>query len=367
MAKHLLCERGSPSLPQTASPSELTEMFSSFFMEKIQNIRRCLQTDQVHGVDQDVDASSVTTPLERFTRASDDEVKILILSSLDNSCDLDPKPTWLLKLCVDELLPIITAIVNASMDGRCVPRAFNCAQIRPLLKKPTHDADILKHYIPVSNLPFIAKVLEKLVDTLIERHQVSNCLHEELQSAYRRSHSTETALLKVPSDILESLDNGCATVLIMLDLSAAFNPLDHGIMLHRFENLFGISGAAFGWIASYLRDRYQVVVKDGEHSDPVLLEHGVPQGSVLGQKKYTLYSKPLGAIIRRYRLCYHFYAYDTQLYISFKPKDGAAQTDSLELNERCLTDIERWMRVNMLKLNSETTEVVLFTSKHNAM
>ena len=333
-------------------------------MEKTQNIRRCLQTDQVHGVDQDVDASSVTTPLERFTRASDDEVKTLILNSLDKSCDLDPVPTWLLKLCVDELLPVITAIVNASS---CVPRAFNCVQIRPLLKKPTLDPDILKHYRPVSNLPVIAKVLEKVVDTRIERHLVSNGLHEELQSAYRRSHSTETALLKVQSDILESLDNGRVTVLVMLDLSTAFDTLDHGIMLHHFASLFGISGAALGWIASYLHDRYQVVVIDDEHSDPVLLEHGVPQGSVLGPKKYTMYSKPLGAIIRRYGLCYHFYADDTQLYISFKAKDGAAQTDSLELIERCLTDIKRWMRVNMLEVNSEKTEVVLFTSKHNAM
>ena len=167
VAKHLLGERGSPSLPQTASPSELTEMFSSFFMEKIQNIRRGLQTGQVHGVDQDVDASSVTTPLERFTRASDDEVKTLILNSPDKSCDLDPMPTWLLKLCADELLPIITAIGNASMDSSCVPRGFKCAQVRPLIKKPTLDPDILKHYRPMSNLPFIAKVLEEVVDTQI--------------------------------------------------------------------------------------------------------------------------------------------------------------------------------------------------------
>ena len=192
------------------------------------------------------------------------------------------------------------------------------------------------------------------------------------QETNTRSRHPETlqtcvALLKVQSDILKSLDNGCVMVLVMLDLSAAFDSLDHGILLHRFENLFGISGVALGWIASYLHDRYQVVVIDDEHSDPVLLEHGIPQGSVLGPKKYTMYAKPLGAIIRRYGLCYHFYADDTQLYISFKPKDGAAQTDSLELIERCLTDIERWMRVNMLKLNSEKTEVVLFTSKHNAM
>ena len=204
-----------------------------------------------------------------------------------------------------------------------MPRALKCAQIRPLLKKPTLDPGILKHCRHVSNLPFIAKMLEKVVDTLIERQLVSNGLHEELQSAYRRSHSTETALLKVQSDNLESLDNGCVTVLVMLDLSAAFDTLDHGILLHRFENLFGIPGAALGWIASYLRDRYLVVVIDGEHSDPVLLEHGVPQGSVLGPKEYTMYSKPLGAIIRRYGLCHHFYADDTQ-YISLKPKDGAA-------------------------------------------
>ena len=148
-------------------------------------------------------------------------MKTLILNSPDKSCDLDPMPTWLLKLCVDELLPSITAIVNASMDSSCVPRALKCAQIRPLLKKPTLDPDILKHYRPVSNLSFIAKMLEKVVDTRIERHLVSNGLHEELQPvSYRRFHSTESALLKLQSDILESLDNGCVTVLVMRDLSA---------------------------------------------------------------------------------------------------------------------------------------------------
>ena len=147
-------------------------MFSSFFIDKIQNIRRDLQTDQVHGIDQDVDTSSVNTPLERFTHASEDEVKTLIMKSPSKSCSLDPVPTWLLKLCVGELLPIITAIVNVSMDSSCVPLAFKCAQIRPLLKKSKLDPDILKNYRPVPNLPFISRVLEKVVDTRIERHLV---------------------------------------------------------------------------------------------------------------------------------------------------------------------------------------------------
>ena len=158
MARHLLGDRGSTYLPQTGPPSELTEMFSSFFINKIQNIRLDLQTDQTHGIDQDIDTSSVNTPLERFTHASEDEVKTLIMKSPSKSCSLDLMPTWLLKLHVSELLPIITAIVNVSMDSWRVPPVFKCAQIRPLLKKPTLDPDILKNYRPVSNLPFISKV-----------------------------------------------------------------------------------------------------------------------------------------------------------------------------------------------------------------
>jgi len=117
VAKHLLGDRRSTTLPHTGSPSELTEMFNSFFINKIQYIRRDLQTDQMHGIDQDIDTSSVNTPLERFTHSSEDEVKTLIMKSPSKSCSLDPMPTWLLKLCVSVLIPIITAIINISIDS----------------------------------------------------------------------------------------------------------------------------------------------------------------------------------------------------------------------------------------------------------
>jgi len=137
--------------------------------------------------------------------------------------------------------------------------------------------------------------------------------------------------------------------------------------LSRFENVFGISGAALKWITSYLTGHFQVVVINSKHSKPVLLKYGVPQGSVLGPKKYTMYAKPLGAIICRHGLSYHFYADDIQLYISFKMKEDAVKAQSLSLIENCLTDIEGWMRTYMLKLNSDKTEVMLFISKHNAI
>ena len=148
----------------------------------------------------------------------------------------------------------VVLLWSGSGDNYRVPPIFKCAQIRPLLKKPTLDPDIQKSYRPISNLPLTSRVLEKVIDTRIERHLLENGLHEELQSSYRRFHSTETALLKVQSDTLESLDNGFITVLVMLDLLAAFDTLDHGILLSRFENVFGIFGAALKWITPYLTD-----------------------------------------------------------------------------------------------------------------
>ncbi len=152
----------------------------------------------------------------------------------------------------------------------------------------------------------------------------------------------------------------------MLDLSAAFDTIDHQTLLHRLEHCFGISGNSLAWMTSYLTDRYQTVCVEGELSEPVLLEYSVPQGSVLGPKNYVMYTKPLGDIIRTHRLIHHFYADDTQLYLSFKPNDDVTQHEALTRIENCLKDIELWMHQNMLKLNADKTEVMLFSSKHNS-
>jgi hypothetical protein len=287
------------------------------------------------------------------------------MHSPDKSCELDPAPTWLLKKCIKDLLPIITTIINTSMHSGHVPDMFKCAHIRPLLKKSGLDVDILKNYRPVSNLSFISKILEKVIDKRIDQHLQKNCLHEKYQSAYRRFHSTETALLKVQSDILETLDKGATTVLIMLDLSAAFDTIDHKVLLQRFERMYGITGCALQWVSSYLHNRSQVVVIENELSDPVTLKFGVPQGSVLGPKFYTMYTRPLGDLICKYGLKYHFYADDTQLYVSFNTRDNTAELEALRCVETCLKDIENWMHQNMLKLNTDKTEVMLFTSRHN--
>jgi len=191
------------------------------------------------------------------------------------------------------------------------------------------------------------------VDARIEHHIVSNCLHEPLQSSYREFRSTETALLKVNNDILDSLDKDCVSVLIVLDLSAAFDTIDHQTLLERLEQHFCITGIPGPWMTSYLSERFQTVSVVGELLLPVLMEYSVPQGSVLGPKNYVLYTKALGYVIRRHGLQQHIYADDTQLYLSFNSKDDVIQAETLTRIENCLIEIEALMHQSMLKLNNE--------------
>ena len=154
--------------------------------------------------------------------------------------------------------------------------------------------------------------------------QVHNYLRQHglfpsLQSAYRQYHSTETALLKVTDDILKTLDSHNEVVLVMLDLSAAFDTLDHTLPVERPRSFFGFSGTALQWLSSYLHGRSQRVIIGDTISSPRYLEFGVPEGSILEPLLFTLYIAPLQDVIQAYSLNCMFYADDSQVYIAVKP------------------------------------------------
>ncbi|NMJ44501.1 reverse transcriptase family protein, partial [Roseomonas sp. JC162] len=186
-----------------------------------------------------------------------------------------------------------------------------------------------------------------------------NSICEDFQSGFRPYHSTETALIRVTNDLLLSSDRGCISLLVLLDLSAAFDTIDHNILLNRLENYVGISGIALSWFKSYLSDRYQFVVVNEEMSYRSQVQYGVPQGSVLGPLLFTLYMLPLGDIIRKHGVSFHCYADDTQLYISSRPDETYQITKLPE----CIADIKNWMTSNFLLLNSEKTEILIFGPK----
>lgn len=239
------------------------------------------------------------------------------------------------------------------------PKSFKHALVTPLIKNSKMDENSMASYRPISNLHYVSKLLERCVSKQLQEHLSKNSFHEPFQSAYRPYHSTETALLRVQNDILVSMDEQKVTLLVMLDLSAAFDTVDHTILLHRLESI-GISGLVLSWFSSYLSNRTQSVFLKGISSESINLTCGVPQGSVLGPILFNIYSQPLGEIARKYSLKHHFYADDTQLYISFAAKNSS---NYVQLMSNCVTDIKQWMQLNLLKLNDSKTEVILLGSR----
>ena len=275
------------------------------------------------------------------------------MSSPNKSCELDPLPTVLLKSCLDTLLKPITDIINASLCSGLFPDDFKHAHVNPLLKKTSLSKEDLNSYIPVSNLSFISKILEKVVAKRLRSHVSSNCLSNVSQSAYKEFHSTETALLKVHNDVTLNIVKGKVTALTLLDLSAAFDTIDHGILIKRLSLWYGISGTALNWFLSYLTGRHQTIKIANCFSAALPTPCGVPQGSFLGPLLFTLYTTPLSSVIQNHNLDHHLYADDTQIYISLATSDTNRSLNQLS---DCLQDIFLWMTESKLKLNADKIE-----------
>ena len=288
----------------------------------------------------------------------------ITVSSGVKTCALDPLPSILLRECLATLLPVITRIVNFSLTTGIVPRYFKEAMVRPKLKKDSLvDHQLFSHFRPISNLNLLSKVTEKAVACQLTDYLNANGLQEMFQSAYKVAHSTETALLKVQSDIFNAIDKQESVLLLLLDLSAAFDTVAHVILLSRLNTRYDIKGNALHWFASYLKERRQFIEVENTRSSSVELQWGVPQGSELGPILYTLYTAPLGDIIRKHGLQFHLYADDCQIYVSFKSGSNEESAALLKM-EACAKEIYAWMACNKLKLNRDKTDFLVIHAKH---
>ena len=273
-------------------------------------------------------------------------------------CALDPIPTKLVSDCIDVLLPTIKHIINLSLDNAYFPHVWKEALVNPLLKRFGLDP-LYKNFRPVSNLPYVSKLVERSASDQLFAHMSSNGLYPDLQSAYVKNHSTETALLRVKNDILMNMNKGHVTLLVFLDLSAAFDTVDHSSLLTSLQTRFGVSGKVLEWFASYLHDRSQRITINGTLSDSFSLQCGVPQGSCLGPILFVIYASKLFEITSRHLPEVHCYADDTQLYLSFKPGLRESHVEGLLHMQRCIDDLRQWMLMDRLKLNDEKTEFLL--------
>ena len=183
-----------------------------------------------------------------------------------------------------------------------------------------------------------------------------------MQSAYILGHSTETTLLRIQTDMLRAINSKKCVFPVLLDMSAAFDTVDHGILIHWLSNRLGIHGKALQWVESYLKDRKQFVIVEGSKSEVQHLDSDVPQGSILGPGFFGNYCVLVSDIFMKHGITYHLYADDTQGYVPFHPKEEA---EVLEQLTRCLQEVRLWMATHYLKLNDSKTDLIILVSKHN--
>ena len=279
VCNNLLNRTNENVLPSHSCGTELANRFVNYFGDKIKSIRRDLEDssntpDYMINVANDFDG----VPLDKFRIVSQEEVRKIISSSPSKSCSLDPIPTSILKLCLDELTPVLTLVVNTSLEVADFSPELKRAFVLPLLKKAILDCEILKNFRPVSNLSFLSKLVERIVCVQLVDHLKAHHLYEVFQSAYRQLHITETALLRVQNDLLRAVDTHGGAILVLLDLSAAFDTIDHQRLLHTLESSFGIKGKILDWFQSYVTGRTQTVQIKKSTSEPHELNYGVPQG-----------------------------------------------------------------------------------------
>ena len=352
-------------IPNHKSDDVICEDMKDFFVQKVEKI--CSDLSDINMTNdsyQDMCPDFQGEPWSKFTPVDEVEFREIISDLNKKECEEDPIPLKLLLQCIDEIKPIMMFIVNDSLSTGVFPSILKNALVRPVIKDENGDVNSYKNYRPISNLPFLSKVIEKCVQRQLERHLKFFNLHAEHQSGYRSNHSCETATLTIYNDLLCLSDVRNKVVLLLLDLSAAFDTVNHPILLSKLRAKYGFSGDILNWFKSYLSDRSFTVTINKSRSRKCYLRIGVPQGSILGPILFILYTKELNLIAESHGFSIHLYADDTQLYIEFNPLYQDMSLIETKIVE-CLEEIKHWMTSNNLKLNPDKTEALVAQTRNN--
>ena len=354
--------------PDSTSNETLSNEFATYFIDKIDKIMSDIDTIiETEGIDnyEYESLSYDSSQLVEFAPLSTDQVLKIINNAKTKSSGLDPIPTSLLKQCLDVLIQPITNIVNASLVEGIFPERWKSALVTPLIKKPGLEP-VFKNYRPVSNLTFISKIVEKAGLIQYNNHLENIGMLNSDNSAYKCNHSTETLLVKIFSDIVNNIDSRKVTLLVLLDLSAAFDTVNLDILSEIFKKRFHIEGKALNWFQSYLQNRDLRVLIDNVISDYHRVKYGVPQGSCLGPVVFLGYLSSLYDIIKTHLPDVHIagYADDHQLYAAYNQSDSDSELIALNKIQACISDVRKWMLSHKLKINDLKTEFMIIGSKY---
>ena len=360
---NLLGKKSSSPLPSDDDDFHLAENFSNYFNEKIVRIRdtfvRSRSTENVNYSVQFSDRSNDINNIFSFQTISLEELKVVINKVKKTHCSLDPvNVSKAYNMFIKPLYPLILEIINRSFQHHVFPEKLKEAVVRPLLKKDNLDKEIIANYRPVSNLSYLSKVLETAAFSQLQIFIDLNNLIPVFQSAYQKYHSTETALCRINNDLNINVCNGRPTLLMLLDLSSAFDTIDQNMLISDLQCL-GISQNARSFLLSYLDNRHQRVLINKTLSNNKPLHCGVPQGSILGPVLFVLYTSSLSRLLDAHGVAYHLYADDTQVYIPIIDMGECMNKINL-----IMSDIRSWMYSRKLKLNENKTDIILINGNN---
>ena len=345
----------------------LCHTFSNYFVDKICRLQSTVR-NKLHMLNIVSAAGSSDLPysgpgFSAISPVTAAEVLKLLHSAPPKSSRMDTVPTSLLLAVSETFSEIIAYLANLSFSEGRFPTKFKSASVTPLLKSDHLDKTAPASYRPISNLNFISKILERLFLQRFQPHILASPNFNKHQSAYRPGHSTETALLLLLDNIFHAADSGKSTLLVSLDLSAAFDTIEHSTLLQRLIYSFGVTGTALSWIKCYLTDRNQSVCI-GQYSSPVVpCSVGVPQGSVLGPLLFSIYTSSIAAVAQSHGVLQQQYADDTQLYIALTSSDPSCELAAIQ---SCLTSLQVWFYTNGMALNPDKSHAILFGTAQRA-
>ena len=350
------CKEENP-LPEATSDSILAEEFAGFFHDKIDNIRSRFNTTAPYKPEEKCDVPI----LNKFTPISAIQLEKTITRMSSKTCALDIMPTARLKDVLGTILLSLTHIVNKSLAQGEFYTNWKEALVKPLVKNRILGTT-LTNYRPVSNLQFISKIVEKVTLDQFTQHCNRNSLLPNYQSAYRQHHSCETSLVKLVNDILWAMEKQLVTVVVILDLSAAFDTVDHDLPLEVLESRFGIVGTARKWYTSYLKPRSFKVSIRSSTSRPRQLDYSVPQGSIQGAFLFIAYASTLDLVVQPSGLELNGFADDHSIRTTFKPSklDHREEQVTIAKIEATMLKVKSWMDQVRLKLNEAKTEFMYF-------
>lgn len=287
---------------------------------------------------------------------NDNILKILKNINCEKPCGIDYMDGKLLKIAAESVVIPLCYIFNLCFENCIYPNSWKIAKVIPLAKN-TKQPLTGKNSRPISILPVLSKLMEGIMFNQIQHYFEVNQLQSDTQHAYKEGYSTSTALTVLTDEWLRQIDNNKLVGVAYLDFSAAFDLVDHHLLLEKLS-AYGFKQSAMSFLSSYLADRKQCVAFNGSLSDIVTLTCGIPQGSCLGPLLYSIFVNDMSYVL--HDACMTVYADDTTVHVS------ASNTDQVNsMLQQGIMDIDEWVVENRLKLNVSKTKCMIIGSKHS--